>query len=183
MTDLQGIEKRFGQPKELSLSFEMGEKEFSMLLDSMKDGRNSDVTLFIFKEQKVICIAKPWYPRGLFRAPSGGIKPEEDLEECAKREAYEETGTSIDLEKYILRIKVAFTFQEKKVNWTSHVYTAGYLSGELKPIDKGEIREVQLLSLEELENLKPLLENSNSGGLKYRAALTEESIKEIKKLK
>jgi 8-oxo-dGTP pyrophosphatase MutT (NUDIX family) len=183
MKDLKRIEEKFGRAKEMTLSFELEEKEFTNLLDSMQDGRNSDVTLFIFKDEKVITIAKPWYKEGLFRAPSGGLKLNEDLEECAKREAYEETGAIIDLKKYILRIKVTFLFQDSKVDWTSHIFTVKYLSGELKPIDKRKIKEVKLLSLEELEKLKPLLENSISGGLKYRAALTEKSIKEIKKLR
>jgi 8-oxo-dGTP pyrophosphatase MutT (NUDIX family) len=144
----------------------MSPTEFQCLKDSMKDGRNSDVTLFIFKEGKVIVIAKPWYPKGLYRAPSGGLKPDEDLELCAKREAYEETGAKIELEKYILRIHVTFTCHEDKVNWTSHLFTAKYLAGDLKPVDKREIREVSLLS--------------DSGGLHYRAALTEAAIKQIR---
>ncbi len=159
----------------------MSPTEFQGLKDSMKDGRNSDVTLFIFKDEKVIAIAKPWYPKGLYRAPSGGLKPDEELELCAKREAYEETGAKIELEKYILRIHVTFTCNEDKVNWTSHVFTAKYLSGDLKPIDTREIREVSLLSLNQLAGLKEKLLESDSGGLHYRAALTEAAIKQLEK--
>ena len=180
MNTLEDIEKRFGIPRELSMSFPMNPSEFQNLKDSMKDGRNSDVTLFIFKDDKVIVIAKPWYPKGLYRAPSGGIKPDEDLEPCALREAYEETGAKIELEKYILRIYVTFRCNEEKVNWTSHVFTAKYLSGDLKPIDTREIKEVNLLSLDELSALKEKLLESDSGGLHYRAALTEAALKEIK---
>ena len=95
MNTLEDIEKRFGIPRKLSMSFPMNPSEFQNLKDSMKDGRNSDVTLFIFKDKKIIVIAKPWYPEGLYRAPSGGLKPGEDLEFCALREAYEETGVKI----------------------------------------------------------------------------------------
>lgn len=178
--NIKKIEKRYGVPRELKMSFPMSSSEFQHLLDSMKDGRNSDVTLFIFKDNKIIVIAKPWYPEGLYRAPSGGIKPDEDLELCAKREAYEETGAKIRLEKYILRIYVAFTCDEDKVNWTSHIFTAQYLSGDLVPVDTIEIREVNLLSLDELAALKEKLLESGSGGLCYRAALTEAAIKQIK---
>ena len=179
MTTLKKIEQRFGTPRELSMSYPMNPTEFQGLKDSMNDGRNSDVTLFIFKEGKVIVIAKPWYPKGLYRAPSGGLKPDEDLELCAKREAYEETGTEIELEKYILRIHVTFTCHEVKVNWTSQLFTAKYLAGDLRPIDTREIREVSLLSLDQLAALKEKLLESDSGGLHYRAALTEAAIKEM----
>jgi 8-oxo-dGTP pyrophosphatase MutT (NUDIX family) len=180
MKTRKDIEQRFGTPRELSMSYPMNPTEFQGLKDSMKDGRNSDVTLFIFKEGKVIVIAKPWYPEGLYRAPSGGLKPDEDLELCAKREAYEETGTEIELEKYTLRIHVTFTCNEDKVNWTSHLFTAKYLSGDLKPVDTKEIREVSLLSLSQLAALKERLLKSDSGGLHYRAALTEAAIKEMR---
>jgi 8-oxo-dGTP pyrophosphatase MutT (NUDIX family) len=180
MNALNDVENRFGIPRQLSMSFPMDASEFQNLKDSMKDGRNSDVTLFIFKDNKVIVIAKPWYPKGLYRAPSGGLKPDEDLELCAKREAYEETGAKIRLEKYILRIYVTFTSNKEKVNWISHVFTARHLSGDLKPVDTREIREVNLLSLDELAALKERLLESNSGGLHYRAALTEAAISEIR---
>jgi ADP-ribose pyrophosphatase YjhB (NUDIX family) len=176
---LEDIQRKYGTPRELTMSFPMSPPEFDMLKNSMRDGRNSDVTLFIFKEEKVIVIAKPWYPEGLYRAPSGGIKPDEDIGRTAKREAYEETGVKIALIKYLLRILVTFTCAEEKVNWTSHVFTARYVSGELQPIDAKEIRAVTLISLEELSSLKLKLLAQKSGGLAYRAALTEVAITEI----
>jgi 8-oxo-dGTP pyrophosphatase MutT (NUDIX family) len=176
---IQGIEKKYGQPRELTMTFAMNPSEFEMLKASMRDGRNSDVTLFIFKGENIIVIAKPWYPEGLYRAPSGGIKPDEEMESSAKREAYEETGVEIQLEKYLLRIHVTFTCGEAIESWTSHVFTARYLSGEPHPIDTREIKKVALLSLEELSALKGKLLEQDSGGLHYRAALTEATIKEL----
>ncbi len=173
------MERKYGKPREMVMSFSMNPKEFEMLQASMKDGRNSDVTMFIFKDDKVIVISKPWYPEGLYRAPSGGIKPGEDIEFTAKREAYEETGTEIALEKYVLRIQVTFICNEKKREWTSHVFTACYLAGELRPVDTGEIKKVIQMSLDELSSLKSKLLKQDSGGLKYRAALTEAAIVEI----
>ncbi len=176
---LSDTERKYGTPRELTMSFSMTPREFKMLKDSMHDGRNSDVTMFIFKEDQVIVIAKPWYPEGLYRAPSGGIKPGEDIALTAKREAYEETGAEIELGKYILRIHVSFICAQKKTEWTSHVFTARYISGELRPIDTHEIKKVALMSLDELSSLKPKLLEQNSSGLKYRASLTEAAITEI----
>lgn len=178
---IQKIEQSFGKPKELEMSFPMREGEFQNLLESQKDGRSSDITLLIFKDNRVIVIAKPWYPNGLWRIPSGGWKPDESFIECAKRETYEETGAKIKLKKYILRINVTFTHNDKKVKWTSHIFVARYLKGKLRPVDTKEIKKVGLLTLEKLEKLKPLLLRQNSGGLAYRAFLTEEAIKEIRK--
>jgi len=175
----EAIEKKYGTPRELTMSFPMNLTEFDMLRRSMRDGRNSDVTLFIFKDDKVIVIAKPWYPEGLYRAPSGGIKPGEDVELSAKREAYEETGAEIELVKYVLRIDVVFECGQDSVEWISHVFTAKYLSGDLQPVDTREIKKVNLMSLEELAELKEKLLTQDSDGLHYRAALTEAVIKKI----
>ncbi len=176
---LQAIEQKYGIPRELSMSFDMNPSEFDMLEASMADGRDSDVTLFIFKEDKVIVIAKPWYPEGLYRAPSGGIKPGEDMLLAAKREAYEETGVDIELVRYLLRIQVTFTCGQVNRSWTSHVFNARYLSGHPHPIDTEEIEKVSLLSLEELSGLKEKLLKQDSGGLHYRAALTQAAIEEM----
>ncbi len=182
LKDFTQIEAKYGKPKSLKMSFPLNLEEFTTLKESMRDGRNSDITMFIFKQGKVIVIAKPWYVEGLYRAPSGGWKPDESLEESALREAYEETGVKIKLQKYILRIEVTFSYEGKEVVWTSHIFTAQYVSGELEPIDRREIKKVNLLSLEELASLKPVLLKTGSGGLAYRAALTQKVIEEIKKL-
>jgi 8-oxo-dGTP pyrophosphatase MutT (NUDIX family) len=176
---LEQIERQYGRPRELTMSFPMQPAEFEMLQASMSDGRNSDVTLFIFKGDKVIVIAKPWYPEGLYRAPSGGIKPNEDMELTARREAYEETGVEIELVRYLLRIHVTFACGQAAVKWTSHIFTAAYLSGDPHPVDTKEIKNVNLLTLEELLSLKEKLLKQDSGGLHYRAALTEAAVKEI----
>ncbi|HEX9916176.1 MAG TPA: NUDIX hydrolase [candidate division Zixibacteria bacterium] len=158
----------------------MKQKEFANLLESMKTGKNCDVTLFIFKDNKIVAIAKPWYQEGLYRAPSGRPKLNENLMDAIHREALEETGAKIRLKRYILRISVIFQHNRQKVNWTSHVFLADYFSGNLEPIDKREIKKVNLLTLDELASLKGKLLKQKSGGLAYRATLTEETIKIIK---
>jgi len=179
--DFSLIEKKYGKPKFLKMSFPLNLREFTNLEESMADGRNSDVTMFIFKGDKLIVISKPWYPPELYRAPSGGVRPGENLEEVALREAYEETGVRIKLQRYVLRIKVTFSHKKKDVVWTSHIFTARYLSGKIEPVDTREIKEAKLMSLKVLSSLKPLLLKTGSGGLAYRAALTEKAIEEIKK--
>ena len=176
---LESVERKYGSPRKLTMSFPMSPAEFDMLKASMRDGRNSDVTLFILKGKKVIVIAKPWYPEGLYRAPSGGIKPAEDIEVTAEREAYEETGTKIELTRYILKIDVTFKCGRAKANWISHVFIARYLSGDLRPVDTEEIKKATLLTLEQIASLKEKLLAQDSGGLRYRAALTQAAINEI----
>ena len=64
--------------------------------------------MYIIKENKIIVVAKHFYPKGLFRAPSGGINVGEDFIDGAKREALEETGCEIEISKFLLKTNVQF---------------------------------------------------------------------------
>jgi 8-oxo-dGTP pyrophosphatase MutT (NUDIX family) len=152
-------------------------EEYSFIRSTQYYGRCHDVTLYIFKGNKVIVNAKHSYPEGLYRAPSGGLKPAETFEEGALREAYEETGTKIELDRYILQINVSFTCGKKSIPWRTHVMTANYKSGKIRPVDIGEIREAKLAELSEFDEYKKIIEFLDSGGLAYRARLHDEVVK------
>jgi 8-oxo-dGTP pyrophosphatase MutT (NUDIX family) len=154
----------------------MGAVEFSNLKKSQKNGRSHDVTLFIRKDDKFIVIAKHFYPPGLFRAPSGGVEFGEDFVSGSEREALEETGCKVSLQKYILRIDVAFYHRSEIVDWVSHVFVADYVSGDLSPQDTDEIREVRVAGIEEFFRFKAMMLASSSGGLHYRAFLQDEAM-------
>jgi|Deesub1362B_J571_1020462.scaffolds.fasta_scaffold00110_38 8-oxo-dGTP pyrophosphatase MutT (NUDIX family) len=181
MRDIEILEKKYGKPKDLYYVGFMHPREFRNLVESMrKDGRKEDVTLFIFFNNKVVVIEKHTHPLGVSRAPSGGVKPDESLAIAALREAWEETGLKIELERYLLRIHANFICGDKEKSWISHVFTARAIGGSLNPVDKNEIRRVFLVSLEDLKGkIREALLNSNSGGLTYRVFLTDMALMEI----
>ena len=171
---IREIERKYGTPSEVHLSYEMTRREFDMVRRSQKHGRAHDVTLFILKEDLLVVIKKPMYPPGAHRAPSGGINPGEDFEEGSVREAYEETGLVVKLDEYILRARVRFTHESDVIDWTSHVFTANPTGGALEPIDVHEIVEARFASVDELSGpIKHALLASGSTGLRYRAELGE----------
>jgi ADP-ribose pyrophosphatase YjhB (NUDIX family) len=174
---IKGLERKYGEPEVIHLRREMIGFEFDLLVRSMKQDRAHDVTMFIFKGSDLVAIRKHMHPHGVYRAPSGGVVPGEDFEKGALREAYEETGAAVELHKYILRVHVVFTCSGQEVPWTSHVFTARYISGDLMPIDTREIAEVKLVSLEELQGeIRDNLLATGSGGLAYRVDLTDKVI-------
>lgn len=171
---IQELERKYGHPEELSLAYEMTELEFEFVRASQKHGRAHDVTLFIVIEGRVVVIKKPMYPPGAYRAPSGGIAPGEPFEEGALREALEETGLSVSLEQYLLRARVVFSHESRLIDWTSHVFTATRIAGELRPIDTHEIVEARLATPSELMNsIRSALLESGSTGLRYRSDLND----------
>ncbi|MEK6284823.1 MAG: NUDIX hydrolase [Acidobacteriota bacterium] len=168
------LEKKYGQPEELSLAYEMNEREFEIVRGSQKHGRAHDVTLFIIKDGRIAVIKKPMYPPGAYRAPSGGIEPGERFEEGALREAHEETGLVVSLEKYIVRARVRFSHDGGLIDWTTHVLTASQIGGELQPIDTREIAEARYATVDELNGgIRDALLASGSTGLRYRSELND----------
>ncbi len=173
------MEALYGKPEELSFVQAMTKRELSVVSGSMKNGRAHDITMYIKKNNGFIFIAKHFYPPGLFRAPSGGAVPNEHFEIAAKREALEETGTEIELEKYILRINVKFETEDEHINWVSHIFAADYISGDIKPRDVREIKEAKLIYPDEIPRFISAMRNSKISGLNYRAFLSEEANKRL----
>ena len=100
--------EEFGQPERAEFRIEVTGEELNRIRSSQKQGRNHDVTLYIHKDGRIIVIAKPMYPSGMYRVPSGGLKPGESIVEGIDREVAEETGCRIELERFLLRTDVTF---------------------------------------------------------------------------
>jgi len=179
---IAAAEARYGRPATYSMSYPATPREMDLVRDSQKNGRKHDITLAILGAPGVIVIAKPWYPRGLYRIPSGGLVPGEPLEVGAAREAMEETGVEMKLLQYHLRIDVEFVGESYTIPWTSHVFSARHLAGEVEAQDTEEIREARWCPWEELYAHRALMLKSNVSGLKYRAALQDLLIEQLEDL-
>ena len=164
---------RYGRPETAAFSFPVGDREYEFIRSTQRDGRRHDVTAYIFKGDQVIVIAKHFYPPGMYRAPSGGIRPGESIEDGIAREVLEETGTEILLERFLLRTAVDFTNASGVIDWMSLVFQARYVSGDFEFTDKREIREVRLAGLDEFASFGRIMRTLDLGGLHYRAALHE----------
>ncbi len=170
-------EDKFGRPQVLHWEHEIGDKELAFVRATQKHGRAHDITFFIFNNGQLALIRKPMFRRPIFRAPSGGLNPGESFEEGAKREALEETGLEMELEKYLLRIHVRFTSDEDYLDWTSHVFKARAVGGELEARDTSEIAEAKYGTIEELQGpVRQALLDSGCRLLAYRAALTDAAV-------
>ncbi len=169
---LNQLEEKYGVPRILRTAYTMSQREFDLLKWSMRNGRAHDVTLFIFKGDKIAVIRKPSHPPNVYRPPSGGIERGEKFETGAQREAFEETGLEIQLQKYLLKVYVNFSFEDETVFWTSHVFTAQAIGGHLQPVDTKEIADARWATFDELKtNLLKAMQGSEAAGLRYRAEL------------
>lgn len=179
---LAPVEARWGQPRELTIGAALGLLEFAPTWASLQRRRNHDVSLFIIIPPYEIVLIQKWtHPQGVWRAPSGGVKPGEDFIAGTLREGYEETGLKVELDRYLLRLHAIFTCQREdgkiaEVDWWSHVFLAHIAeeSGPLQPIDTHEIKAARIGTVQQLQGpIRRAMLASASGGLHYRTMLTD----------
>ncbi len=174
---IHAAEAHYGSPLQLRLNYPTPQAHFDFIRSTQRDGRAHDVTLYLYHKDRLAVTRKAPYPEGAYRPPSGGLHLGESLEEGARREAFEELGIEIELEKYLLRVWVDFVSGSERILWTTHVFRARYTgSGEpkLDPQDRHEIAEAVWAGEEEyFQTMRPGLLAMGSTGLLYRAHLQD----------
>jgi 8-oxo-dGTP pyrophosphatase MutT (NUDIX family) len=174
--ELTLLHKQYGVPKRVNFEVEMHPDEFKLVQRSMERGRRHDVTVFIQHQGRFVVIEKHAYAKtGIVRAPSGGAQPAESLVAAAQREAREETGFDIEIDRFILEAHVLLHCgKNPAVPWVSYVFLAHVIGGTLGAQDLREISDVQLRSRQELlTDVRPLMLASGLGGFEYRAKMTD----------
>ncbi len=183
---IEALEQQFGAPVCLEVRCEISEPEFTMLRKSRKNERSHDVTLFIFRDANYgpfVGISKHMFPAGICRAPSGAVHPGEDFVVGALREAKEETGLEVELDRFILLIEVTFTCREESEPWTSYVFTAFTTGETLTPIDTSEIKEARWVTFDDLQgNIRDRMLGTGAGLFCYRVYLHDAAFREITRL-
>lgn len=199
--DIDAAIGRLGPPREWTFYLPMQEQEFGLLDRTGQDGRWHDATILVdaqslqnpptFDSQgfnplagpgAFVAIAKPWYPPGVYRYPSGAAKPGEGIVAAALREAAEETGLEVQLTRYLLSAHGAFYLgnpdePEREHPWQSHVFLAEPVSGDVAPKDRREIREACVVGAQEmLYHIHPKLLMHELGGFSYRVGLQERAL-------
>ncbi len=171
------VEALLGRPAEVTWTYPISESEMAMVVSSTRgQTRLHDVTLFIFDAGgQLALIRKPSYPEGAWRAPGGGINRGEPFMDGAAREAMEETGLTVQLMRYVLRVHIIFTCGDQIQPWTTHVLTATAQSDTLQTLDPHEIDGVKWGSIAELCGpIADVLLATGRGLFRYRVALHRE---------
>jgi 8-oxo-dGTP pyrophosphatase MutT (NUDIX family) len=183
--EMRSLIEHYGQPRRLHFKALFQKFECDLIRRSRDKGRLNDVTCFIRnQDSNYVVIQKHQYAdTGIFRAPSGGAKIGESIEEAAHREMREETGLTIRLMTLVLDLDLDVICADERIPWRSLVFLAEPLCGEMKPLDTYEIYKVALMSRDELlGDVDNLMTQSGWGGFAYRAFLTREFFKRLDEL-
>ena len=177
---LAEIRRCYGDPRELRIELEIGRAERDLVVGSGRSGRRHDVTFFVLNGDRLALIQKPHYEPGLWRPPGGGLRPGEDFVAGVIREALEELGVTIALERYLVDVDAVFTHRGERIAWRTHVFSARTEAEKLTPLDRHEISAARWGSVEELAG--PIRERLLATGRalwSYRVRLHEAALAEL----
>lgn len=172
---LAPLRERFGEPMRMSWEGDITEAEHAIA--TYNPERMHDVTLFITNGDRIALIRKPHFAEGIWRPPGGGIKPGEDPVEAMEREALEETGLQVDVQRYLVVAEALFLYRPLEVPWRTHVFHAVTKDEAIEPRDTVEIAAARWGTLEELAG--PLRERLLATGRafwRYRVALHDAAL-------
>jgi 8-oxo-dGTP diphosphatase len=173
---LAPLRERYGEPLMLDWDSEISDAEWE--LATYNPSRTHDVTLFILDpSQRLALIRKPHFADGVWRPPGGGIKPGEEVSAGAAREALEETGLHVELDRYLVATSAIFRNDGRELHWRTHVLSARTHDATLEPSDAAEIAAARWGTLDELAG--PLRERPLETGRafwRYRVALHDVAV-------
>jgi ADP-ribose pyrophosphatase YjhB (NUDIX family) len=176
---LAPVREAFGEPVVMPWEGEIGDREWEVA--TYNPVRTHDVTLFILDpSQRIALIRKPHFAADVWRPPGGGIKPGEDFAAGAIREALEETGLQVELQRYLVATDAIFRNGGRELPWHTHVLLATTNDEAIAPADGDEIAEARWGTLDELAG--PLRERLLATGRafwRYRVALHDAALQAL----
>jgi ADP-ribose pyrophosphatase YjhB (NUDIX family) len=174
------LRQRYGEPVALAWDGEISDVEWGVA--TYNPSRFHDVTLFILDPaDRIALIRKPHFALDVWRPPGGGIKPGEDPTSGAVREALEETGLRVSLERYLVEADAIFRNAGRELRWRTHVVLAGTTDTQLAPDDPGEIADARWGTLDELAGpLREILLATGRAFWRYRVALHDTALQSLR---
>jgi ADP-ribose pyrophosphatase YjhB (NUDIX family) len=178
---LAPLRERYGAPAALRWDGEVSDAEWAVA--TYNPSRFHDVTLFILDPAlRIALIRKPHFAPDVWRPPGGGIKQGEDFVEGAAREALEETGLRVVLERYLVASDAVFRNDGRTLPWRTHVFLARTSDETIAPNDPAEIAEARWGTLDELEgSLRTTLLATGRAFWRYRVALHDTALEQLRR--
>jgi 8-oxo-dGTP diphosphatase len=173
---LAPLRERYGEPRSLQWEGEVSAEEFALAGGS--PARRHDVTFFVFdRRRRLALIQKPSYPEGVWRPPGGGVRPGERFEAGVQREAMEELGIQIELERFLVSTEAIFRGADSVIDWRTHVFSARTDEEHLRPIDTHEISAARWGTTDELAGpIRVRLLDTGRALWRYRVALHDAAL-------
>jgi ADP-ribose pyrophosphatase YjhB (NUDIX family) len=156
---LAEAEERLGTPVERT--YDLDDWGDDRRFWEMWESRKAEVILVICREGgRVVLQTKRFYPEGVFRLPTGGVREGERLLEAVRRELREETGLEASPERFLGVLHYRFRRGGRAMERASYVFLVRGGAAPLAPQDEGEgISAFRDVPLSELPSVARSLES------------------------
>lgn len=137
----RGVEEaaaRFGQPEEREYRLSVSRDAFAWRKRTR--GKRAAEVVFLIRRPggRFLLHTKSFYPPEAYRILSGGIEEGEDLIAAVCREAREETGLEVSVERFLGILRYRFCCDDQETGFASYVFLLQANGGRLAPRDSGE---------------------------------------------
>ena len=132
-----------------------------------KPDRIGEVCMVIRRPNgKVLLSIKTFYPRGAYRLPTGGIHHGEGIHDALVREAHEETGLAVEVERFLAHIRYRAAGRPSEGSlFHTFVFLLAERGGVLGAIDTSEqIEDWREVAPSELAGVADVLEDLRTTG-------------------
>ena len=130
--------ERYGRPLELEADIPVSLKTLDYWR-GLKDGRTAEVVLLVRRlNGRYLLHTKAFYPQGAYRLLTGGIHAGEDLIRAAMREATEETGLAVQVQRFLGVLRQRFLGDGQAFCFTSYLIELTEQGGTLGALDEDE---------------------------------------------
>ena len=132
--DTKGVRRaieRHGEP--ITRSYRLPIEENSVAYWQRVLAKRHSEVIFLIRRTNGLYVThtKASYPSGVYRLPSGGIKPGEDLLTALWREATEETNLALHIERFLIIIHYRFEYGENRFPFTSYLFSLQERDGRM----------------------------------------------------
>ncbi len=160
---LNSIHGGTAEIKDVTLNF-TNRKFFFDFQKKIETDRHGEVAFAVQRKNgKFIVIRTNFYPKGVYRIPTGGIGIGEDVTEALYREIGEELGLSVELQKFLGLVRYTIKYGENSLRFYSFVFVLKETGGNiLEDATEDEICEYIEADKQQLEHISHNLETNTS---------------------
>jgi len=164
--DVPGLRRaieEYGPPVERSYVHQVS-RDSILYWQAVRKKRVAEVVLLLRRRNGLYLVhTKAFYPKGVYRLLSGGIKPGENLIAAVRREVLEETSLEVRIEDFLGILHHRFVWRIQRLPFVSYLFLVVEKAGVLACRDADEaitgFREVTLGEIRamanQLESLSP----------------------------
>jgi ADP-ribose pyrophosphatase YjhB (NUDIX family) len=135
--EIEELARRYGPSERRSHSLERGAERCEYWRRALAK-RRSEVIFVVKRAGGLILHTKDFYPPGTYRLPSGGVKWGESVLSALHREAREEMGLEIEVERFLGLLEYEIRCKEDALPFASYVFLVRDDGGEPIPQDEEE---------------------------------------------